>query len=353
MFRKKWIMVLPRYRLFPCRNTDENPCYPDQWKSRRHECGDARRDSAMPLPRGAGKSLAQRRNHARKSRAVSVLFCCRSPQVSQSAPGAGSAAPSEGAFFSGDGSPYPGRVYSVPAFKFRAVGRKNLPHQKCNREPATNRSAFRSTRSKKNDPDCGAHALKVLNTTLKQLSMDTSPAALFPQPPIIRFSPSRGECSCGVRLLVQKAREKKVWRMTGPIIAHETVKKCPDCGVVLSSDTLRQLVPVGSNVAYDVMVVVGKSMYQRHKTTEEIRAELATRNVHLCASEIDYLARAHRRAIPRIRKSITLSGGYILHLDATHAGDAPALMTGLDSLSRIVLPISKSRRNTPIISSLF
>jgi hypothetical protein len=93
------------------------------------------------------------------------------------------------------------------------------------------------------------------------------------------------------------------------------------------------------------MVVVGKSMYQRHKTTEEIRAELAIGNVHLCASEIDYLgrkfilylARAHRQAIPRIRESMTLSGGYILHLDATHAGDAPALMTGLDSLSRIVL----------------
>lgn len=144
---------------------------------------------------------------------------------------------------------------------------------------------------------------------------------------------------------MQKTRKKKVWRMTGPIIAHETVKKCPDCGFVLSSDTLRQLVPGRSNVAYDVMVAVGKSMYQRHKTTEEIRAELAIRNVHLCASEVDYLGRkfilylacAHRQAIPRIRKSITLSGGYILHLDATHAGDAPALMTGLDSLSRIVL----------------
>ena len=133
--------------------------------------------------------------------------------------------------------------------------------------------------------------------------------------------------------------------MTGPIIAHETVKKCPGCGVVSPSDTLRQLVPFGSNVAYDVMVVVGKSMYQRHKTTEEIRAELAARNVHLCASEIDYLgrkfilylARAHRQAIPQIRKSMMLKGGYILHLDATHAGDAPALMTGLDGLSKIVL----------------
>jgi len=175
--------------------------------------------------------------------------------------------------------------------------------------------------------------------------MDTSPAVLFPQPPVIRFIPSRQECSCGAPMLVQKTRQKKVWRMTGPIIAHETVKKCPDCGVVWSSDTLRQMVPVRSNVAYDVMVFVGKSMYQRHKTTEEIRAELAIRNVHLCASEIDYLgrkfilylARAHRKAIPQIRESMTLSGGYILHLDATHAGDAPALMTGLDSLSRIVL----------------
>ncbi len=144
---------------------------------------------------------------------------------------------------------------------------------------------------------------------------------------------------------MQKTREKKVWRITGPIIAHETVKKCPACGVVFPSDSLRQLVPVGSRVAYDVMVFVGKSMYQRHKTTEEIRAELATRNVHLCASEIDYLGRkfilylasAHRQTIPRIREGMTLKGGYILHLDAPHAGDAPALMTGLDGLSKIVL----------------
>ena len=32
-----------------------------------------------------------------------------------------------------------------------------------------------------------------------------------------------------------------------------------------------------------------------------------------------------------------LAGGYVLHLDATHEGDAPALMTGMDSLSKIVL----------------
>lgn len=153
--------------------------------------------------------------------------------------------------------------------------------------------------------------------------------------------------------------------MTGPMIAHETVTQCPSCGAVFGSDALRQLVPVRSNVAYDVMVFVGRSMYQQHKTTEEIRAELAIRNVRLCASEINYLgrkfilylARAHRQAIPRIRETMALSGGYILHLDATHAGDAPALMTGLDSLSKIVLanikiPSEHSNHIIPFLSDI-
>jgi len=38
-----------------------------------------------------------------------------------------------------------------------------------------------------------------------------------------------------------------------------------------------------------------------------------------------------------MREAMVMAGGYMLHLDATHAGDAPALMTGLDSLSKIVL----------------
>jgi hypothetical protein len=175
--------------------------------------------------------------------------------------------------------------------------------------------------------------------------MDTSPAVLFPEPPVIRFTPQTQRCSCGTRLLVQKTRQKKVLKMTGPIIAHETVTQCPDCGNVFGSDSLLQWVPARSNVAYDVMVFIGQSMYQRHRTTEEIRAELASCNVFLSPSEINYLgrkfilylARAHRQAIPRIRETMSMAGGYMLHLDATHAGDAPALMTGLDSLSKIVL----------------
>jgi hypothetical protein len=143
---------------------------------------------------------------------------------------------------------------------------------------------------------------------------------------------------------VQKTRKKKVLRMTGPFIAHETVLQCSACDTVFGSEALLQLVPTRSNVAYDVMVSVGSAMFQRHRTTEEIRTELLARNVALSASEVDYLGRkfimylacAHRQAAPRVGEAMILAGGYVLHLDATHEGDAPALMTGLDSLSKIV-----------------
>jgi hypothetical protein len=51
------------------------------------------------------------------------------------------------------------------------------------------------------------------------------------------------------------------------------------------------------------------------------------------------------------------SGGYVLHLDATHEGDAPALMTGLDGLSKIVLanvkvPSESSTHITPFLRQI-
>jgi hypothetical protein len=54
---------------------------------------------------------------------------------------------------------------------------------------------------------------------------------------------------------------------------------------------------------------------------------------------------------------LCLGGGYVLHLDATHEGDAPALMTGLDGLSTIVLatvkaPSESSGHLTPFLRDL-
>lgn len=184
-----------------------------------------------------------------------------------------------------------------------------------------------------------------LSVSSARLTQETLPSVLFAQPPLVRFAPEEDTCHCGNSLLVQKTRRKKVLSMMGPFIARETVAQCASCSRTFHSDTLLQLVASRCNVAYDVLVFVGQALFRRHRNAQEVRAELIARNVRLSTSEIEYLGRkfvtylalAHRRATPRIRQAMELAGGYVLHLDATHEGEAPALMTGIDSLSKIVL----------------
>jgi len=225
------------------------------------------------------------------------------------------------------------------------VYRKQSTHQgRC----CNDSNAFRTTRFKKNDTNCSAKAWKALSANLKQVSREISPCVLFPREPIIRFAPEQDRC-CGRRLNVQKTRRKTVVTLNGRFIAHEAVHDCPACSSVYASKDLLQLVPGHCNVAYDVLVFVGRALFQRYRTAEEVRTELASRGVRLSASEINYLGRkficylahGHRRALPRINQIMTLAGGYILHLDAMHEHDAPALMTGIDSLSKIVLANKK------------
>ena len=133
--------------------------------------------------------------------------------------------------------------------------------------------------------------------------------------------------------------------MTGPFKAHETLYHCRACQQVYRSKDLRSIVARYCNVAWDVLVFVGKSLFQRCLTTDQVYHELKLRNINLSTSEIEYLGRkfilylalAHRQASPRIEQAMNRSGGYILHLDATHEGDAPVLMTGMDGLKQIVL----------------
>jgi len=191
--------------------------------------------------------------------------------------------------------------------------------------------------------------LKALHHWQQQTLQEVSAAALFSPPPIIRFAPEAERCSCGAQLVVQKTRRKTVLSLTGPFIAHETLARCPACGCLFASKGLRRLVPRYSNVGYDLLVFIGRALFQRHRSVQEVRTELAARNVRLSASEVDYLGRkfitslaiAHRQAAPRLRRHLHLAGGYILHLDATCDGDSPTLMTGLDSLSKFVLANAK------------
>lgn len=133
--------------------------------------------------------------------------------------------------------------------------------------------------------------------------------------------------------------------MAGPFVARETVLECSRCDRVFKSEALRRLVPHRCNVAWDVRVHIGQRMFLQHCQAEQIRAELLERDVCLSSSAVNdlgrkfiaYLAAAHRQATPRINTTMQTNGGYVLHLDATHESDAPALMTGMDSLSRFVL----------------
>ena len=113
----------------------------------------------------------------------------------------------------------------------------------------------------------------------------------------------------------------------------------------MGSEALLRMVPTRCNVAYDILVFVGQALFKRFRTLEEVQTELKMRNVHISLSEIDYLGRkfikylalAHAQAAPRIRQKMQMAGGYVLHLDAAHEGDAPTLFSGLDSLSHFVL----------------
>lgn len=187
--------------------------------------------------------------------------------------------------------------------------------------------------------------MRALSDSLSRLSRETRPSVLFPDPALIKFAPERDTCDCGERLLVQKTRRKRVFTLLGPFIAHETVAQCELCSRTFPSDTLLRLVGPRCNVAFDVLVFVGETLFRRHRNAQEVSCELIARNVRLSISEIEYLGRkfviylaaAHQRATPRIRQAMELSGGYILHLDAMHEGKAPALMSGMDSLRKFIL----------------
>ena len=105
------------------------------------------------------------------------------------------------------------------------------------------------------------------------------------------------------------------------------------------------MVPKRCKFGYDVMVHVGKALFLRHCSQGQVIDELALRNICISASEIAYLGKkfiiylsiAHHRRAHAIKDRMRQRGGYILHLDGTCDGKGPVLMSGLDSISEIVL----------------
>lgn len=191
------------------------------------------------------------------------------------------------------------------------------------------------------------------------------PAALFPKPPLVDFRYADPQCTCGGDLKVQKTQTKRVVSLSGTFIARRIRQHCGRCGRVMEDPALRQWVPHRCNTAWDVLVFVGRRLFEDCHSVRQVRSELAARDVMLSDSQIAklgrkfifYLAMAHRRATPQIRGKMARSGGYILHLDAVHQDDAPALMSGIDGLSRLVLanikiPSENAEQIVPFLKKL-
>ena len=166
-------------------------------------------------------------------------------------------------------------------------------------------------------------------------------------------------------MLKTRRRERVVSLDLGPFVAVETVRACTACGEGTGSRKLAQLVAPGCNFAYDVVVYVGRALFVRHRNEMEVVAELAERNVSVSPSEIGllgrrfigYLAVAHEQAAGRIQEAMALNGGYVLHLDGTHHGRGPVLMSSIDGLSDFVLlsrklPSEKAERLIPFLERI-
>jgi len=165
--------------------------------------------------------------------------------------------------------------------------------------------------------------------------------------PTFDFFPEEDFCqndkTC-LNVLKTDTRNKKTLQI-GSFKAREIIKICPKCGMQYRSKELSKIVPPFCNFGYDVLVYVGKALFENHLADNTIVESLELKDVNISASEIAYLGKkfvaylalAHRKGSAQIKAAMAQKGGYILHLDATYEDKSPLLMSGLDSIMKIVL----------------
>ncbi len=162
-----------------------------------------------------------------------------------------------------------------------------------------------------------------------------------------RFEPSSGNCvGCKNKLKVLKTHTKTAATLEiGRVKVHETIKYCDRCKDIYRSDEPRKLIPHGCRSGFNVIVKIGMALFVENQNERHIQGELKSRNVPISIRQVGYLAKkfivylalAHKESRSKISDLLSLSGGYILHLDGTCEGDSPHLMSALDEIAQIVL----------------
>ena len=138
----------------------------------------------------------------------------------------------------------------------------------------------------------------------------------------------------------------------GEFTANNTFRSCNKCkeNRIFGGEDIKKLVPANSNYGYDVLIYIGESMFIQHLQAIEIQILLKRDyNIPISISEIEYSAKKFIVYLAEIQELYNFkivdcmknNGGYILHLDALGGTGGDRLITGLDSISDIVLNNSK------------
>ena len=177
------------------------------------------------------------------------------------------------------------------------------------------------------------------------MTQEISAPRLFPTSPTIRAESEQVDC-CGQHLLIQKTEKRSVITLSiGKIHIQETVKQCKICKKTYVPEQPSQLAPQYCNFGFDIIVHVGKTVFQSHRTENEVATELRQQNVLISVREVSYLAKkficylalAHQEKIPEIRELIENNGGSCLHFDGTNDGGGPHLIVAVDEQEKLVL----------------
>ena len=184
---------------------------------------------------------------------------------------------------------------------------------------------------------------ELLDDTVDSLSLTN----IFELPPVVYFKTTKMFCpGCHMKLKVHHTDIRKVYSLhIGLFNAHRTFMHCPDCNTVYPAEEFENIVPPYSNVGYDVIVFIGRLIFQKHHTLMETMSELKSRNIHISSSQVAYLAQkfiiylsiVHQQAGLMLKMQIHQNGGYILHADGTSEGASPHLISAIDEVSNFVL----------------
>jgi hypothetical protein len=189
---------------------------------------------------------------------------------------------------------------------------------------------------------------------------------LFSEPPDLPFYPGIEICpDCQRNLKVYKTTTRKVFTLhIGCFFAKETLLYCGECKAnnIYRAEELSRHIPANSNYGYDIIIYIGEAMFIKHLQAVEIQILLKKEyNIPVSISEIEYLSKKFIVYIAEIQEKYNFkivdcmknNGGYILHLDALGGTGGDRLISGLDSISDIVLNNSKIASENSIVIKPF